>query len=225
MRRMSSFNPKDSCSTSTPGRGTSPEAANSSPRRCPPSPSAISRRSPPTIGQRYPPAPAAQAEKRRGRDEGRFCASDCSPPRSTQPRDEDDVPAALRAELTSPADTLPQRSRSGLSALGSCSATVSRATLCPTCRPSSCRRRAGARGPKEPVLASACRSSFRALWSAATKDGLEFVRSRAFRLRLRLLAHRLWSLSFRFTSLSGAGRCGAGFGAGGGLSLMTRLRV
>lgn len=109
------------------------------------------------------------------------------------------------------------------SALGSCSAIASRAALCPTCRPSSCRRQAGARGPKEPVLASACHSSFRALWSAATKDGLEFVRSRAFRLGLRLLAHRWRSLSFRSTSLSGAGRCGAGFGAGGGfgLSLMT----
>src|ERR1700737_753773 len=42
MRRMSSFRPKDSCSTTTPGWGPSPGAAKYSPRRCPPSGAPIS---------------------------------------------------------------------------------------------------------------------------------------------------------------------------------------
>jgi hypothetical protein len=75
---------------------------------------------------------------------------------------------------------------------------------------------------------SVCRSRFLSLWSAAAEDGLEFVWSWAFWLRLRrlfLAAHLLRSLSRSFSSLSGAGRCGAGFGAGFGLSLMMRFRV
>jgi hypothetical protein len=64
-----------------------------------------------------------------------------------------------------------------------------------------------------PEQAVACRS-FLALWSAATKDGFEFVWRWAFRFWFRffLIAHGLRSLSRIFLSLSGTGRCGAGFG-------------